>query len=394
MSRKITAALLLVSCVTLSTGKDASAQGNPHREPCGTTGDYGVEDAPGNAFDPDPLLDKQWALDQMDVHEAWGLGVTGKHVTIALVDTGVDLTHPDLDGNLLEGIDLHPQDGECPGAQANEVPTDGHGTFSAGLLVAEAGNGIGIAGVAHDAELIPIEATEGWATSTTGFGLPFYPVEDPDAAARVALAIDYAVENKADVILLEVGLSPLIDPSIEQAVGKAIARAWGAGAVIVAPAVNSSAGTCFYPASDPHVLCAAATDHQGRPAYYSGLLASPTNINALRAPGGFGWERPEWERSGLARFCNDENIWSTAPAFEGWGCEGAAYDAASGTSWSAAHVAGVAALLAGTGADNTEILECLTSTAFNPVTERRGIYDPIYGYGIVDADDALQACNA
>lgn len=385
MSRKTTTALLLVSCMTLWTGKAASAQEDPHREPCGTTGDFGVEDAPGNAFDPDPLLEKQWALDQMDVHEAWALRANGKHVTIALVDTGVDLTHPDLDGNLLEGADLHPEEGKCPGPQA-ELAFEGHGTFAAGLMVAEAGNGIGIAGIANEAKLLPIRATFPRQA-------PFYTPTDPEAPRRVARAIDYAVQNQADVILLEVALSPFVDPSLEQEVSAAIESAWASGAVLVAPAGNAFASTCLYPASHPRVLCAAATDHQGRPAYYSDLPASQSGFNALRAPGGYGWDREDW--LGLANYCHDENVWSTVASFgEGWGCNGQAYEAGSGTSWSAANVAGVAALLAGTGADNTQILGCLTSTAFNPVTERRGTYDPIYGYGIVDADDALMACNA
>lgn len=160
----------------------------------------------------------------------------------------------------------------------------------------------------------------------------------------------------------------------------------------MAPATNTFTGNCFYPASDPLVICAAATDGAGVPSYYSNLPFSHSHINALRAPGGFGWERDEWNVAGLTDYCSDENIWSTSPGFEGWGCDGAAYEAASGTSWSAAHVAGVAALIAGAGASNPEIVACLMSTARNPITGQRGSYDPTYGYGIVDADDAISAC--
>lgn len=367
---------------------------------CGTDGAYGVEDEPGNAPRPDPLFDKQWALQQMDVPEAWELHETGKHVTIALVDTGVDLTHPDLDANLLEGVDLLPELGECPGPQAEEVDPgvyENHGTTTAGVMVAEAKNGIGISGVAPDAQVLPIRAIK-----VDQF--PFYPLLESAGAQRVAEAIDYAVLNEADVILLEVALSPVLDPDSEQLVAAALKRAWDAGAVIVAPAVNASVGTCFYPASDPHALCVAATDHLGRPTWYSDVPVSQSHTNAVRAPGGFGWEGllggPEFLAGRLGipfptdmHWCNSENIWTTIAGVEGWGCEGASFDTFSGTSYSAAHVAGVAALLVGAGASNAEIIECLTSTAYNPVTDDRGYYDPVYGYGIVDADDALRACE-
>ena len=60
----------------------------------------------------------------------------------------------------------------------------------------------------------------------------------------------------------------------------------------------------------------------------------------------------------------------------------------------APHVAGVAALLSGRGLTNEEVVDCITSTAFNPVTGMRGQSDPVYGYGIVDAEEAVTTCGS
>lgn len=59
----------------------------------------------------------------------------------------------------------------------------------------------------------------------------------------------------------------------------------------------------------------------------------------------------------------------------------------------APHVSGVAAMLSGMGLDNKEIVDCITSTAINPLTGSRGQLDPVYGYGIVDAEEAVTACR-
>ena len=60
----------------------------------------------------------------------------------------------------------------------------------------------------------------------------------------------------------------------------------------------------------------------------------------------------------------------------------------------APHVAGVAAMLAGLGFSRDEIVDCIISTAVNPITGARGAQDPVYGYGIVDAEAAVRACRA
>ncbi|MGH2691302.1 MAG: S8 family serine peptidase [Actinomycetota bacterium] len=379
-------AALLLSVVALTPRVDAEARAKR----CGSSAPYGQEvDRPGQ---PDPLLPRQWGLDQIDAHEAWHLGATGEDVTIALIDTGVDLTHPDLDDNIVPGIDLLPERGVCPGPQDEHDPEQGlltHGTTVAGVLAAEARNGMGVRGVAYDADILPIR-------STTGTAFPFYPV-DPSEPERLIAAIEHAVERAAEVILIEVAIAAIDDPDLERRVGQAIERAWNAGAVLVAPSVNASAPSCFYPASDEHVLCAAATDHEGAPASYSSLPNSHRALNAVRAPGGFDDPMAMFfrEQAGASDVeCQDHNVWTTIlPVDPTWGCDLGAYDALSGTSYAAPLVAGVAAMLAQSGATNDEIVRCITSTALNPVTGLRGTYEPTYGYGILDADDAVRACR-
>jgi subtilisin family serine protease len=120
-------------------------------------------------------------------------------------------------------------------------------------------------------------------------------------------------------------------------------------------------------------------------------------LNAVRAPGGFDdpMAMAFREQAGASDVeCRDHNVWTTILPFDTtWGCDLGAYDSMSGTSFAAPHVAGVAAMLAQGGATNEEIVRCITATALNPVTGLRGTYEPTYGYGILDADDAVRACR-
>lgn len=345
---------------------------------CGEESRFPIGKRLTHASPDDPLLSRQWGLDQIDAPEAWGLHATGTGATIALVDTGVEFTHMDLAANVVEGIDLRPVARECPGPW-DEI---GHGTAVAGVAVGEADNGIGIAGVAPDAKLIPIEVA-----GEPGPPVPIYVLADPDGPAVVAAAIDQAIARGADVILLEVALSPVSDETIETVLQPAIDRAWDAGAVLVAPAINSYVTPCHYPAAAEHVICVAATDRDRMPSHYSSFPSSPSRL-AVRAPGGLGAEAAQV-------YCTDTEIWTTVLSWMDppWGCDGAPFDTKTGTSFAAPHVAGIAAMLAGIGNANEQIVSCITSTAQNPITGARGAYGEIYGYGIVDADDAVRTCR-
>jgi subtilisin family serine protease len=128
------------------------------------------------------------------------------------------------------------------------------------------------------------------------------------------------------------------------------------------------------------VVCAAATDRAGNPAGYSQFPLRLDGGVALRAPGG-----------GRTGGCgSEEDVWTTALPGSSRECGGATagYGTDSGTTFAVAHTAGVAALLAGERLTNVQILECLRATSSN-----RGRYDPVMGYGMVDAAAAVSGCS-
>src|SRR5207247_7126716 len=88
---------------------------------------------------------------------AWGRGVKGAGVTIAVVDTGVDLNHPDLASHLVAGKDLVAGKTDCPPGPQDEY---GHGTHVAGIAAAVTNNGIGVAGTAPDASIMPVRVLD------------------------------------------------------------------------------------------------------------------------------------------------------------------------------------------------------------------------------------------
>ena len=145
---------------------------------------------------------------------------------------------------------------------------------------------------------------------------------------------------------------------------------------MVAAAGNESFPLCSYPAFADHAVCVGATDSRGLPSYYSNFPVNKTMLG-FRAPGGVG-----------SVFCeDDEDVWSTM-----WpGSTStvrrriAGYETLAGTSMASPQVAGVAALLFGQGLTNAQVVDRLKATSSN-----HGTYDPVMGYGIVDADAATQ----
>ena len=359
---------------------------------------YAVGGAPlAGAPVNDPLFARQWGLDQINAPEAWAMGARGAGAVIAVVDTGVDLGHPDLAGQLLQGRDLYEEitgQADCPGPQDQW----GHGTHVAGIAAAAADNGIGIAGVAPGARILPVKVG---GVSVDGFAAP------PNDKRAVADGIRYAADAGADVINLSMSMDAAELNAANRQVFDAAAYAWRRGAVIVASAGNGVGGTgfvpmpiCMYPGQqtaaeaapvlrqEAPVVCVAGTDRRGAPSYFSNLTLKTRGI-ALRAPGG-GRPYPQHRNTPESLRCeNDEEVWSTDwPGF-GPDCgslEG--YDATSGTSFAAPFVSGVAALLAAEGLSNVEIVNCLRRTSTN-----RGAFDAVMGYGIVDAAAAVSGCT-
>ncbi len=238
--------------------------------------------AAGPAVPDDPLFPRQWGAFAARLPEAWTRS-RGEGVLIAIIDTGVDLAHPDLasriavnaaelngapgvddDGNGyvddVRGYDFTdapglPGVGDYEGRDADPTDDYGHGTEVAGVAAAAWNNGVGIAGAAPGARILPVRA--GFRTS-----LPFLPavLQEDDAAA----AVIYAADRGARVLNLSWG--DVVDAPV---IGAAVAYARSRGALVVASAGNEPGDLPFYPAAYPGVLDAGASTGTGARAGFS-----------------------------------------------------------------------------------------------------------------------------
>ncbi len=336
------------------------------------------------ASSSDTHVAAQWGLDQIVVEPAWAR-TTGGGATVAIVDSGVDLDHPDLAANVARGVTFS----RCSGQQVDSLqgcgdgdwldPSKGdtpenassadHGTHVAGIVAAVKDNGIGVAGVAPNARLLPVKVLDNDGSGN---------------ADEIVAGIRWSTANGADVINLSLGfLSGLeaVDKYFAlTALGEAIDEATAAGVVVVAAAGNDAWPLCASPATHDGAVCVTSTDYLGNPSWFSNG-GIKEDLLSVAAPGGHG-----------AVFC-DLDILSTVPqevADEGCLGIGSGYSFMAGTSMASPHVAGVAALLVDLGCSAAEVHGILTDTSRTPGVGT-GVWDPQYGWGIVDADAATLA---
>jgi thermitase len=176
----------------------------------------------------------QWALPVMNVPAAWAaLPATTPAVTVAVIDSGICLDHPDLAGRIVSGWDF---------VQDDNQPQDefGHGCGVAGIIAANVNNGIGVAGVAPNARLMPLRVLDG-----LGMG----------SSSDVAAAIVYAADSGAQIINLSLG-GPTTSSLLEEAVNYAASR----GVTIVASAGNQGVEAALYPAAYPAAIAVGSVD--------------------------------------------------------------------------------------------------------------------------------------
>jgi subtilisin family serine protease len=249
---------------------------------------YAELDSPVRMLSDDALFTQQWALENsgqfggladadMDVPAAWQLS-TGAGVTVAVVDTGVDAGVADLTGQLTgnpgeiagNGVD-DDHNGlvddwrgwDFIAGDNNPADEEGHGTHVTGTVAALAGNGIGVAGVAPDAHVLPVRALDAQGAGTE---------------SSIAQAFDYAGDLGARIVNASLGGS-----GSSQTVTDAIAA--HPGTLYVVAAGNSGANTdvspvfpCTSPA--PNVLCVGATDNRDARASYSNYGAATVDVFA------------------------------------------------------------------------------------------------------------------
>ena len=329
----------------------------------------------GRAGGGDPRIGEQYALTQLRAPSAWER-TQGRGIVVAVIDSGVDLGHPDLRGRLVPGITFLScgSRGCGNGDWKSGPPVEpfGHGTAVAGAIVAGRGNGVGIVGVAPLAKVMPIRVG-----GRTAYG-----------STDVARGIRWAVKHGAHVINLSLAD---LEPDVLAAVEFAVSR----GVVVVGAAGNRNEPDCIYPAAVPEALCVTATDRNELPAGYSSG-AVKEGLRSLAAPGGAGTP------SSVAGIvsppvavpfpdCTERilSLWPRGDAGLGR-CPGAGgYRYLSGTSLAAPHVAGVAALLLAQRRTAAQVVDILIATARTPGVGP-GVWTPQYGYGIVDAAAAVR----
>src|SRR3954470_1437201 len=285
----------------------------------------------------DPLRPQQWGLDTIEADAAHATS-TGSGATVAVIDTGVLASHEDLAGRLLPGYDFVDND-------ADPNDGNGHGTHVTGIVAANAGNGIGIEGVAPGAKVMPIRVLDNDGSGTG---------ED------VAKGIDYAVAHNADVINLSLGgdaIGTILGG--DDAFTKAVQNALDKGVVVIAAAGNDTAPFCEQPAVSGAILCVGAVDRRNMRSFYS-------SSGDLVAPGG----------SSLGG--SDEDIISTY--------NDGKYAEIAGTSQATPHVSGVAALLVSLGLHGKAVTDRILATATDAGVEGP---DDVYGAGILNAKAAV-----
>lgn len=218
----------------------------------------------------DAIRDSQWQLDELDAKAAWRIS-TGKGVTVAVVDSGVDGSHPDLVGQVLPGTDLVRQSGS---GQSDPV---GHGTTVAALIAGRGDDSRGVVGLAPRAKILPIRVLD--------------EENRYDDALIVAKGVRWAVDNGAQVINLSLGGNGT-SPALAAALDYAFAR----DVVVVACTGNlapSMPSGVWYPAREPGVVAVAGLDRDSDE-LWSGSITGPETILTAPAtgllgarPGGF-----------------------------------------------------------------------------------------------------------
>ena len=320
----------------------------------------------------DPSYGLQWHYPQIGLPGAWGLN-TGTGVTVAVVDSGVSLDHPDLAGRLVAGYDFVL--GIAGGNDPGDTPTppggsNFHGTHVAGTIAAATNNGLGVAGVAFGARVMPLRACS--ATGCTSYRI--------EQALRFAAGLPNdsgtVPAQPAQVINLSLGRDgPALIPE-QQLFDELRSR----DILVVASAGNSNSSTFAYPAAYDNVIAVSAVDIQGARAYYSNLgpwvdVAAPGG-DTLQDRNGDGLP------DGVLSTVIDDRSGIGTPAY-------AIYQ---GTSMAAPHVAGVLALMRSAAPDlSAQDIENLLRNRRITDDLGAGGKDDEFGYGLINANQAVIA---
>ncbi|MGW8329914.1 S8 family serine peptidase [Streptomyces sp. NPDC055897] len=289
------------------------------------------------------IRQQEWPLDaqHFDAPAIWQL-TRGQGITVAVVDSGVDATHPDLTGQVLRGTGFI---GDPNDTGQSDISADSHGTAIGGIIAGTgaAQSGTGMIGLAPKAKILPVRVGAQGAVT---------PVS-------LAQGIKYAADHHAQVINISLA-TPTPDPLLREAVDYAL----GKDAVLVAAAGNSGqdGNPLMYPAAFPGVINVTGTDQQDR--FWP--VSESSSHSTLAAP--------------------STNIYSTNNQGQ--------YVQAEGTSYGAAYVSAAAALVrsAHPGLAACQIIQRLIASARLP--DGHSAHDKQYGYGIANPLAAIQSTAA
>lgn len=233
------------------------------------------------AYPNDPRIGEQWHLRRINAPAAWDLTFGSYSLVVAVIDSGIDLGHPEFAGRLLPGFDY---------VNWDNTPNDdnGHGTHVAGIIAAAANNGNGVAGLAANVKLLPLKVLDAQGNGS------YY---------NIITAIRSAADSGVQVINLSLGgfeHNPLLQDAITYAASRNVFVAAAAGNCaqggVGCPAETNP---IFYPAAYPGAIAVAASDHFDNWAPYSGFkyyvaLAAPGGLSSdpvlSTIPGGYGWK--------------------------------------------------------------------------------------------------------
>jgi PKD repeat protein len=307
---------------------------------------------------------------------AWNTTYGDPSVIVAIIDSGVDIYHEDL--NVMTGYDFGSNDTN----PMDDAPNAGHGTCCAGVVAAVANNNIGISGIAGNCTIMPLKVAD--RRGSMSF-------------TSITNAIYYAADNGADVISMSLGAAITTDAATDAA----LLYAHNAGCTILAATGNENMSVISYPAVNPYVIGVGAASPCGDRKRASSVLTE-LNPGVTADPNGYTCDGERWWGSNYGSTTQDNmgavdiiapTIIPTTDISGSAGYDAGNYDMFfNGTSCATPYAAGVAALIKSAFPSYTpdQVRDKLCDTAQDVVNVESGSgWDRYSGYGMVDAAAAI-----